>query len=77
MYNLETLTTAVSGVPEPETWFKSQCVKSCPAKGATADCINNDGTNTGCESTEFYGTELQRTYCLPSKKSAKAIMDIL
>lgn len=76
MYNLGSmLESAAGGSKNPVTWFKSECVSACPAKGVVALCIKNSGATTGCEKSDIYGTSLRRTYCLPNKEAAKEIYD--
>lgn len=68
LYKLETLARA----DDAATWFKAVCVKSCPAKGVTSDCITNTSTSS-CPSNSIYGTTLLQGYCMPDKSSIKNI----
>lgn len=75
MYNLLSI---VKDKDAPSKWFKAVCVKSCPAKGATSDCIRDGGSKSGCpvasddlSNLGGYGTHLVRGYCLPDKAALK------
>ena len=74
MWSLSDLTRGAAGIP---AGFRASCVKACPAKDTTPECINNDGTTTDCEKAYLYGTTLVRTYCLPNKAAAKEILSVL
>ena len=61
---------------QPTVWFKAVCVKSCPAAGATSDCIGDGGSTSGCPAailTGDYGTTLVREYCMPDKAAIKNV----
>lgn len=69
LYQLETLARTAA---TPATWFKAVCVKSCPAKGVTSDCMINNQT-TECKGNSIYGTTLLHGYCMPDKRSIKNV----
>lgn len=67
-------------IPDPQykgdlaEWFKAVCVKSCPTKGQTSDCIWDAGSTTSCPKATLYGdygTILARGYCMPDKEALK------
>jgi hypothetical protein len=74
MWSLRSLTEGAAGLTDG---FRAECVKACPAKDTTPECIKNDGSTTGCEKAFLYGTTLVRTYCLPNKEAGAEILKVL